>query len=117
MERDKFERIVEEGEERRKVLRLRKGSDYAQIDSDMLSTFKKVANICNVLEVDDFTGHTPSGVATILLQLKQVRDANLKNSGRPPLNESRRDTFDDAHVYLDLKHGCEMDEQEAKTNE
>ncbi len=114
MKLEKFEQIVDEGEKRRKVLRLKKASDYGQLDSDMLTSFKKVAGICNELEVDGFAGHTPSGVATMLLQLKQVRDANLKNSGRPPQNESREDTFDDTHVYLDLKHACELDEQEAE---
>jgi len=115
MKLERFEKIVTEGEKRRKALRLRKSSDYDKIDSDRLSSFKKVANICNELEVDNFTGHTPAGVTTMLLQLKQVRDANLKNSGRPPQNESREDTFDDTHVYVDLKHGCEIDEQEVKS--
>jgi len=112
MKLERFEEIVEAGEVRRKALRLKKSSDYDQIDLDRLSSFKKVATICNTLGVDNFTSHTPSGIATMLLILKQVRDANLKNSGRLPQNESRADTFDDTHVYVDLKHGCEIDEQE-----
>ncbi len=115
MKLERLEQLIKEGEKRRSVLRLKKSSDYGK--TDILSSFKKVASICNVLEVDGFTSHTPSGIATMLLQLKQVRDANLKNSGRPPQNESREDTFDDTHIYLDLKHSCEVDEQEARASE
>ena len=73
-----------------------------------------MAIIANALEVCGFSGFTPSGIATIEVILKLVRDANLKNSGRPPQNESRMDTTDDLINYVHLKTGCEVDEQASK---
>jgi len=117
MNNERFNQIVTEGAERRAKILCKKGSDYDKIDSDRLSSFKKVANILNELEVDGHTDHTATGVATTLLTLKQVRDTNLKSSGRPTQNESRQDTIDDWHNYIDLKTGCEIDEEEAKPKE
>jgi hypothetical protein len=114
MDAQTFEQLVSDSETRRRAIRQKKRSDYDKDDDDRLSSFRKVAAIVNALEVDGFSGFTPSGIATIMLALKLVRDANLKNSGRPPQNESRMDTTDDLINYVYLKTGCEVDEQASK---
>ncbi len=107
MKIETFEEIVSKGEERRRALRQRKTHDYDN-EEDRLASFKQVANICKELKVDV---SKPSGIATVLFALKLVRDANLKANGKAPSNESREDTYDDMHNYIDLKMGCEIDEQ------
>jgi len=114
MDKDTFEQLVSDSETRRRAMRQKKRSDYDKGDNDRLSSFRKVAAIANELEVNGFTGFTGSGIATIEVILKLVRDANLKNSGRPPQNESRMDTTDDLINYVYLKTGCEVDEQASK---
>ncbi|KKK76831.1 hypothetical protein LCGC14_2859680 [marine sediment metagenome] len=86
-----------------------KGADYDKVDVDRLSSFKEVAAILNVLQSEGRQDHTPIGVAETLFALKLVRNANLKNSGKPPNNESRMDTVDDAHNYLDLITALEVE--------
>jgi hypothetical protein len=112
MKNDRFLKLVEDRITRCKNLLFKKGSDYDKVDQDRLSSFKKVAAIANELEIDNFTGHTGSGVANMLFVLKQVRDANLKHSNRPPQNESRTDTLDDMVNYIDLMVANEEDEFE-----
>jgi hypothetical protein len=114
MKNEFFNRLVFEGQKRRFEILLRKGSDYDKIDSDRLSSFKKVAAIANTLEVAGCINFKGSDIANILLILKQVRDANIRQSGRPVQNESRVDTNDDLHNYIDLKFGCEVDEEDIK---
>jgi hypothetical protein len=105
-----FFKMVKDGAERRLKLLEKKGHDYSKSDIDQLSVFKKAATIANALEVDGCTTHTGSGMATYQFIIKQVRDANLKQSGKVPLNESREDTIDDMHNYIDLKTANEIDE-------
>ena len=109
MENTAFNNIITEGNRRRVEMMTKKGHDYDKVEVDRLSSFKKVAIICKELDIDC---HTPSGVAAVLLVLKLVRDANLKSSGKDPFNESRTDTADDMHNYIDLKTCCEIDEVE-----
>lgn len=116
MKNDKFTELVTSGAERRAAMLLKKGSDYDQIDKDRLSSFKKVAHIANELEVAGCTQFKGSDIANILLILKQVRDANLKTSGRTAQNESRVDTVDDMHNYIDLKLANEVDEGRGKAS-
>ena len=111
MQEQKFNQLVTDGNERRGKILFKKGSDYDKIESDRLSSFKKVAVIANQLEVAGCTNFKGSDIANILLILKQVRDANLRQSGRPAQNESRMDTNDDWHNYIDLKLANEMDEE------
>jgi hypothetical protein len=114
MKEERFNQLVTEGADRRAKLMLKKGSDYDKIEADRLSSFKKVAVIANQLEVAGCTNFQGSDVAHILLILKQVRDANLRQSGRTAQNESRMDTNDDWHNYIDLKLANEIDEEELK---
>ena len=114
MDAQTFEQLVSDSETRRRAIHQKKTSDYDKSDQDCLSAFRKVAAIANELEVNGFTGFTGSGIANIEVILKLVRDANLKNSGRPPQNESRMDTIDDLINYVYLKTGCEVDEQASK---
>ena len=112
MKETDFNKLVTDGSGRREKILLKKGSDYDKIDSDRLSSFKKVATIANELEVAGCTTFKGSDIANILLILKQVRDANICSSGRPTQNESRIDTNDDWHNYIDLKLANEIDEEE-----
>jgi hypothetical protein len=112
MKEEKFNKLVTEGHNRRAAIMLKKGSDYDKIEADRLSSFKKVAIIANELEVAGCTTFKGSDIANILLILKQVRDANIRQSGRPVQNESRQDTLDDWHNYIDLKLANEIDEEE-----
>ena len=117
MDSNTFEQLVGDSETRRRAMRQKKSSDYDKGNDDRLSSFRKVAAIANELEVNGFTGFTGSGIATIEVILKLVRDANLKNSGRLPQNESRMDTIDDLINYVYLKTGCEVDEQTPKSSD
>jgi len=112
MKEEVFKKLVTEGATRREGILLKKGSDYDKIDSDRLSSFKESAIIANTLRVAGCTNFKGSDIANILLILKQVRDANIRSSGRPTQNESRIDTNDDWHNYIDLKLANEIDEQE-----
>ena len=116
MKEPEFNKMVTEGNERRTKMMFKKGSDYDKIDSDRLSSFKEVAIIANTLRVAGCTTFKGSDIANILLILKQVRDANIRSSGRPTQNESRIDTNDDWHNYIDLKLANEIDEETDGTN-
>jgi hypothetical protein len=106
MNNQEFEQIVEQINTQRTALMRGKTHDY-DLASDRLASFKQVAAIAKVLQVNC---HTGSGIATVLLILKMVRDANLKSSGTAPSNESRNDTVIDWHNYIDLKLANEHDE-------
>ncbi len=109
MDNETFESLIKQWDEKRLAIITRKGKDYDQVETDRLSSFKKVAAICKELEVNCTT---PSGIADVLLILKLVRDANLKVSGKSPQNESVEDTVLDAHNYIDLRQCCRIDEQQ-----
>lgn len=107
MKEPEFDKLITEAHERRHLIMFSKGKDYDQ-EADRLSSFKKVAIILGTLEVKS---NTPSGVAMTLLVLKLVRDANLRN--KPPENEGRQDTLDDAANYLDLYLALETERMKA----
>lgn len=110
MKQEDFNKMVKDGSDRRAIILTKKGSDYDKIDQDRLSSFKKIAAIANQLEIAGCTNFRGSDMAMIEILFKMVRDANLKSSGRPVQNESRQDTIDDMHNYIDLKAANEVDE-------
>ena len=92
---------------RRTQLMRNKSHDYA--DEDVLSNFKRLAEICKVWGIDVTQ---PSGCAEYLAILKLDRYFNLKAQGKTPANESIQDTFQDLANYLDLLHAI-LHEQSA----
>jgi hypothetical protein len=108
MNTEQLDSLVTKSQSRRRAILSRKGKDYDK-EEDRLSSFREVASILNTLKTDGYSGHTASGIAQMLLILKLVRDANLKEGGTTPENESRQDTLDDAHNYLELYEACELD--------
>ena len=105
-----FDEIVKTAYDRRMSIMGLKGIDYDKVEEgDRLSSFKEVAVILNILRVDGRSDHSPYEVASVLLVLKLVRDANLRALGKEPMNENRTDTLDDLHNYLDLRLAIEED--------
>ena len=115
MELETSLKICKESFDRRMEIRKIKGHDYAQ-DTDCLANFKVTASICKSMSDAgmpiDIT--TPNGVAMFYGLLKFLRRVNLYSKNTEPLNESLRDTFDDAHNYLDLEYECYMDHSKVK---
>ena len=99
MNRDTFVDGTREFYLRRLLLMSDKSHDYA--DEDVLSNFKRLAEICKVWGIDVAT---PSGCAEYLAVLKLDRYFNLKAQGKDPANETVDDTFQDLANYLDLLH-------------
>ncbi len=97
MNRAEFEKLAHESFVRRLALSARKGADYADID--VLSNFKRVANICRWLHVE---AKDPKGVTLFFIIHKLDRICNLMKNGAPPQNESLQDNLDDLQNYIDL---------------
>lgn len=95
--------------ERRMLLRVRKGKDYAS-EADCLANFKALAAAGRAMGIARII-ETPEGVALWHELHKLQRIINvLAHAGRVH-NESLRDSFDDAHNYLDLADECIADAQ------
>lgn len=99
MDDTEYSKIVEDSWKRRREIHTRKTHDYAT--EDILSNFKRVAQIIKILGVDPTTPH---GMACVYIILKMDRFCNLafRKSGDQPKNEAIADTFDDWKNYLDL---------------
>jgi hypothetical protein len=91
--------LIEESWKRRKTIHTKKSHDYAT--EDVLSNFKRVAQMIEILGVDPTTPH---GIACVYIILKMDRFCNLafRKSGEEPSNEAVEDTLDDWKSYLDL---------------
>lgn len=103
MKEEEYLKIVDESYKRRRKIHQNKTKDYAT--EDVLSNFKRVAEIMKILEIDPTCAH---GVACIYILLKMDRFCNLvfRKKGKKPNNESVEDTIDDWKNYLDLLEGC-----------
>jgi F0F1-type ATP synthase beta subunit len=99
MKEEEYLRIIEESQKRRRAIHTKKTHDYAT--QDVLSNFKRVAQIIEILGVDPTTPH---GMACVYIILKMDRFCNLtfRKSGSSPKNEAVTDTIDDWKNYLDL---------------
>lgn len=92
-EKQLFEKVKKEQVD----ILFKKSADYA--DQDVLSNFKRIAKVCEIMGVDVTT---PSGITFFFTIHKLDRLANLRRKGTPPQNESVQDTYNDAHNYLFL---------------
>lgn len=97
MKRSEFLQRMNEGAKRRAGIHLAKSSDYASED-DCLLNFKQVHQVCKILDID--TRRSAQDIALFFVVCKLQRICNLR--GKVEKNESRRDTVDDCHIYLDL---------------
>lgn len=117
MKYEEFYKILSESIERRGAIMGVHGEDYGKDKKrsveDMLSTFKEVAKILNVLRVDFYMVHTAIGVAEMLIVLKMVRNTNMKLKGESISNPTRVDSNDDMHNYMDLAFALELDAEES----
>ena len=82
----------------RMALRVSKSHDYAS-DGDILANFKRVALLCDTLNIDV---RTPFGYAQLMCILKIDRINNLISSDKEAKNESIKDSFRDLKNYIDL---------------
>lgn len=96
---EEYLKLIEESWKRRKAIHTKKTHDYAT--GDVLSNFKRVAQMVEILGVDPTTPH---GMACVYIILKMDRFCNLafRKSGEEPSNEAVGDTLDDWKNYLDL---------------
>ena len=81
-----------------------KGADYG--NTDVLSNFKQVSEVCKVLKIDTTT---PEGYAIFMVVLKIARICNLKAGNKTPNNESLLDSYRDLTNYTKLASLCELE--------
>lgn len=111
MNKASFDVYVKEVNERRVKILGDRGEEYDKPEIDTLTCFKKTAAIANALEVAGCKTFKGSDIASILVIVKQVRDANLKQNGKVVYDPVRLDTVLDWHNYVDLKTANEADEE------
>jgi F0F1-type ATP synthase beta subunit len=99
MEEVEYLKLIEDSWKRRRKIHSKKTHDYAT--QDVLSNFKRVSQIIEILGVDP---RTPHGMACVYIILKMDRFCNLtfRKSKDLPSNEAVEDTIDDWKNYLDL---------------
>lgn len=91
-------------------LMIDKSHDYSD-DEDTLANFKRMQQICKILHIAP--QRSPGDCARFLMMLKVDRWCNLVNSGKPPANESVRDTVIDLHNYIDLADASDCEQASA----
>jgi len=108
MKADEFNNIQDKIFSDIKILRDKKGHDYAT-NEDTLRNFKVVSEICRLLAISP--AESPSDVCLFYEVVKLARQANLKH--KEPQNESVADTVADLINYTCLWLGCKEDEKRA----
>ena len=110
MELKQAYKIREKSFKRRWKIRETKAHDYAT--EDILSNFKRVSLLLEILGVDT---NSPDGVAIVYIILKLDRLCNLlyRRIGTPE-NESLQDTIDDLLNYVELLEEVLIDEGRIK---
>lgn len=106
MNRSDFTALISGIHNDRCGLLLSKGHDYAT--EDILSNFKRMGELCNLLGIDTSKGSWDCAMFLVLLKLD--RWCNLRRKEDSPQNESIEDTVKDLHNYTDLAYGCQKDE-------
>lgn len=99
--------LMDETNIARKNLSQGKTHDYAT--DDVLSNFKRMNKMCQILNIDP--RRSPGDNARYLALLKLDRWCNLANKKDVPQCEKLNDTKLDLHNYIDLGFACEIDEQ------
>lgn len=112
MREEEYLKIIEESYKRRREIHSKKTKDYAT--EDVLSNFKRVAKMIEILGIDPTKPH---GIACIYILLKMDRFCNLTfRKKTEPSNESVQDTIDDWKNYLDLLEGNYIEYQRNKAS-
>jgi hypothetical protein len=97
MNQQTYEDFIQGCYDKRVILCLKKGHDYAT--DDILNNFKRVAKLCSILHIDVTC---PEGVAMFFIVHKLDRENNLKLK-KDVKCESRADTMEmDLPNYVDL---------------
>jgi len=99
MDEQAYIRLTETNFKRRIGIHKERSADYTAGSEDVLLNFKKVAQICCILEVD-FVNESDAAMFHIIHKL--VREMQLKKAGCLPQSESREDTLLDLANYVDL---------------
>src|SRR4030042_6384820 len=109
MKADRFEELQDDGFRRRCQISRSRREGYTRGD-DVLSNFKRVGQVCELLGVDVAT---PTGVALFYTVTKLDRIANLlgKTEYLPKTEDRLIDSLDDAHNYLDLLSALTVDNE------
>lgn len=106
MQRGDYEELTNNLHKQRMVLGKKKGNDYS--DYDILSNFKRLAEVSQIMKVSN---ETPFGYAMFMALLKIDRIMNILNKGTKAQNESVDDSFMDLHNYIDLARAILFDEE------
>jgi hypothetical protein len=106
MQRGDYDELVKSLHKQRTALSSKKGTDYA--DHDILSNFKRMAEISNILRI---RSNTPFGYAMFMALLKIDRIMNICTKQSKPTNESLDDSFMDLHNYIDLARAILFEEE------
>ena len=97
MNREQEKRLFNILKREQEQILFKKSSDYA--DEDVLSNFKRIAKVCDILGINV---RKPEGITMFFTIHKIDRLLNLRRKGTQPQNESVQDTYNDAHNYLFL---------------
>lgn len=106
MDVNKQAELIQSVHEKRLRLFGAKRSDYAT--EDVLSNFKRMCNMCHILNINP--SRSSEDAALFLILLKMDRYCNLR--GREAANESVEDTVMDWHNYIDLCYACRTETDE-----
>ena len=106
MKQTVFDDLVADVHIKRTNLMNGKHSDYATVD--VLSNGKRMAELCNILDLHPSRGGCDSFL--FLALLKMDRWINLRHSRQAPQNEPIVDTLMDLHNYLDLAYASQVEE-------
>ena len=83
----------------------KKSHDYAN-EVDVLSNFKRLSQVAEIMNIDV---QTPHGYALFMIIMKIDRINNLMQNDKTPNNESIDDTILDMVVYTVLMGACIKD--------
>jgi len=83
----------------------KKNQDYSE-DTDVHANFRRVAQLCNTLDVDVTK---PAGVLQFMILWKIQRWFRIINSGKNPTNEGYSDTAVDLENYITLLYTLLID--------
>ena len=86
----------------------KKNKDYSKED-DVHANFRRVAKLCELLEVDV---SKPHGVLQFMILWKIQRWFRVINSGLPPVNENHENAAVDLHNYEDLLYTLLIDNEQ-----
>ena len=96
MDQKTLNQLVQQAEERKLFLRIKKGEEYCRGSKDVLENFKRVAHGC---------GLTPMQAWFVYAHKHFDSIANYVRTGKTVSNETIISRIDDLEVYLNLFRG------------